>query len=75
MKFPAFLPVLSRFLCPAEDVYVPFVAGKRIGYTGQHLETGRTVCHLIMHNSINSGVYHSALVHKKFRLHMKSGNI
>lgn len=75
MKFPAFLPVLSRFLCPAEDVYVPFVAGKRIGYTGQHLETGRTVCHLIMHNSINSGVYLSALFHKKYRLHMKSGNI
>ena len=75
MKFPAFLPALSRFFCPAEYEYVPFVVGKGIGYTGQHLETGRTVCHLIMHNSINSGVYLSALFHKKFRLHMKSGNI
>ena len=28
-------------------------------------KSGKTVCHLIVHNSINSGVYLSALFHKK----------
>ena len=32
---------------------------------GHKKNPGKTVCHLIMHNSINSGVYLSALFHKK----------